>query len=310
VATSAPAGIPGPESRAPLIESTDRPPRLDERPILVAVDGRESSVRALEWAASEAAARECALRIVNVFSWRAGMDSYGLVPIVDTAARTNAEIIVAQAADRAREVEPTLDITGQVREGSVSTGVLQAVDADALIGLGRPTRGNCLSSYVGSSIWPIVRHAAVPVSVITLPNEPSTGPGAGRIVAYVGPSDQSAVLSVAFRAALRRGIGVTVLDRVGSAGESRRRVSTGRRMTSELRAAEATLGGFRAAFPEVDVRLRLVAAPGAGPIVAESVGAALIVLGCGSSHRPPCARSVTHDVVRLAGSPVTIVKVR
>jgi nucleotide-binding universal stress UspA family protein len=47
-------------------EGIDLPSRTDEGTVLVAVDGSGQSWDALEWAAAEAAARRCTLRIVHV----------------------------------------------------------------------------------------------------------------------------------------------------------------------------------------------------------------------------------------------------
>jgi hypothetical protein len=77
---------------------------------------------ALEWAAAEASARECELRIVNVFNRSpSAVDVYGAVPMVigNAAARGNAAAIVNQAADRARTIDSRLRITTHVREGSI-----------------------------------------------------------------------------------------------------------------------------------------------------------------------------------------------
>jgi hypothetical protein len=75
------------------------------------------------------------------------------------------------------------------------------------------------------------------------------------------------------------------------------------------RATEAALCGSRDAFPDVEVRVRPVAGSLSGALVAESAGAALVVLGSEGDRRPLCLhpRSVGHDVIRFAASPVAIV---
>ena len=45
------------------------PAHREAGPILVAVDGHRHSWDALEWAAAEAAARQCSLRILHAFHW-------------------------------------------------------------------------------------------------------------------------------------------------------------------------------------------------------------------------------------------------
>jgi nucleotide-binding universal stress UspA family protein len=286
--------------------------RQDDGPILVAVDGREPSRRALEWAAAEASARECVLRIVNVFNWNIGVNACAAIPILvgDAGALTNAELIVNQAADRAREVDPKLCITTHAQEGSVGAAVLRVRANDALIVLGRREQTSLIDSFTGSASRHIVRHSSCPVTVIKLLNESSYGPSAGRVVAAVDDIvDQPAVLGFAFRAALRRGIGLTVLHSVGANGRSRVLVHAGARRATEHRPIEARLREFCIAFPEVEVRLRLVAAPPAREILAESAGAALVVVGSDSDRPAHCHRShaLGHDLLRYASSPVTTV---
>jgi len=61
--------------------TTGLPPREDTGPILVAVDGYPHGWDALEWAAAEAAARACALRIVHVINWSPlTSDAFGSCP--------------------------------------------------------------------------------------------------------------------------------------------------------------------------------------------------------------------------------------
>jgi nucleotide-binding universal stress UspA family protein len=82
--------------------------------IIAATDGSEQSLRAVEWAACEAATRGAALHIVAVpalprrMAWE--RDSEGAPETVADAIVRSYDRALAQAAGRAAEIEPGLEI--------------------------------------------------------------------------------------------------------------------------------------------------------------------------------------------------------
>jgi nucleotide-binding universal stress UspA family protein len=288
-------------------------PRHESGPIVVAVDGEISGRNALDWAAAEASARQCALRIVTVFTRTIGVYASGLAPMVvgDPGARNNAEVIADRASDRAREIDSALQITTHVREESVDAAVLREGRHSALIVLGWRQSWTRLGPFVEAPTWHIVRHADCPVSLIKLSEETARGPSAGRVVVGIGDAtESSAVLGFAFHAARRRGVGLTALRAVGPVRRHELGLAADGRTATELRALEAKLRVFRTRFPDVEVRRRLVTGPAVPALVTESAGATLIVLGSESRRPARCLRdhSVGHNVARFATSPVAIVK--
>jgi nucleotide-binding universal stress UspA family protein len=307
------AGGPDPN----LSERPDEPrldrSRLDSGPILVAVDGRPSGWDALTWAAAEASARNCVLRILTVFSRNFGVETGGSLPVLvgDAGAQANAEVVVNEAANRARAVDSALRITTQVQPGPVSAAVLRTGRHDALIVVGRGRKSRRITALTESPTWQIVRHSLCPVSVITLSGEPAHGPSAGQVVVGLGgTTGPAAALGFACRAALRRGVGVTALHALGPSDPYDISLNADSAAAAEFRALGATLRVLRAAFPEVAIRQRLVPGEAVSALVAESAGAALVVLGSEAKRQPRCLRfqSVGGDVARLAASPVAIVK--
>jgi nucleotide-binding universal stress UspA family protein len=169
--------------------TTGLPPRQDTGPIVVAVDGHPHGWDALEWAAAEAAARQCALRIVHAvsrplaadaFTWPLTVDAFG-----DAGAQEAAEHIVSEAARRARIVAPALHITTHLQAGTTAAAVLQEGGQDALIVLGRGRKAGRFSSITRSVSWQVARHASCPVAMVELFDEASRGPSAGRVVVGV-----------------------------------------------------------------------------------------------------------------------------
>jgi nucleotide-binding universal stress UspA family protein len=78
------------------------------------------------------------------------------------------------------------------------------------------------------------------------------------------------------------------------------------------RRVENAVSRYAGAYPDVEVRQRLVAAPAGPALVAESVGAALVVVGFGARGRLHRALygSVRQEVLHSATSPVVIVRTR
>jgi nucleotide-binding universal stress UspA family protein len=197
-----------------------------------------------------------------------------------------------------------------VREGPVASTILREARNDALIVLGQ-SRGARPTGWLRESpTWQIVRHSVGPVSVIKLADRAASGPSSGRVVVFVGgTADPSAAVGYAFRSALRRRVGITVVHGLTSTEESGLGSRTIWPTDAVFRQLQAKLQMVQAVFPEVDVRMRLVAGPVRPALVAESVGAALVVLSSPSGRRIRCARhkSVARSVARMASGPVTIV---
>jgi nucleotide-binding universal stress UspA family protein len=274
--------------------------RKDVGPILVAVDGRPSGWHALEWAAAEAAVRQCSLRIVHsVNSHPVSWDVFGTFSADqwDADSKEVGAFILREATDRAHAVCPALPITTHLVVGPVAEAVLQATGDDTLIVLGRGHRSGRRRSLSTSVDRLVARRARRPVAVVELFDGSKRGNSAGRVVVAFDRTGVPAVaLGYAFRAAQRRGVGLTTLH-VWERGSTR--------LDTSIRDA---LDACRDAFPQVDVRQRFATGPACSVLVAESVGAALIVVAS-RSHR--LQRSASHnlvaDVLRSTRSPITII---
>jgi nucleotide-binding universal stress UspA family protein len=280
-------------------------PGWDAGPVLVAVDARPGSWDALEWAAAEAAARACALRIVHAVAWpREVLDPFGGAAGSpwDLAAQRAAELVLDEAAGRARAVEPALAVTTHLAAGPAASAVLREGRRDALIVVGASHRADRRGPLrAGSVSWPVAHRASGPVVVVELSGPVSRGPSAGRVVVGPGgPAQPAGVLGFAFRAARRRGAGLTALHAGTGAGP----VAGDAWITDALRP-------WRAAFPDVPVIERVVAGPAGPALAAESAGAALLVIGAGPGGRwRRSARSPElRAAVLLARCPVAIVRI-
>lgn len=258
------------------------------RPVVVAV-GEDSAGQALDWAAAEASARSCDLRVVHVERQRWAVDPSGLVPVADFwSDRPAAEALLRTAVDRARWVAPDVAVSSSLLTGAtVPQLVRQGRDAQLLVmGSARtpvpPGRRHLLVRPLVEVVAPRV---PCPVAVVRpLRSGPLDG---ARPRVVVGPGASCpAAFDVAFSAARQRGLPVAVVGGV----------------------LDEVLATWVARFPDVPVEVCWGAADPAGAMVRESAGAALVVVGC-----PPRGRlraglgAVGRAVTQAVGCPVVVV---
>lgn len=264
--------------------------------VTVVVDGGPFGWDALDWAAAEAAVRGRALRIVHVVTWPWSLDPFGnlTVGVADRHVRQTAQSVLDTAVERARSVAPSLQITAQLQVADQGTSV-RPQGPDDLIVVGRQLR---VARLATASARRFALRSSVPVTVVRLVDAESHGPSTGRVlVGLDGETGTARILDFAFRAARRRGIGLTVLH------------ASGIRDQTATDAVANALRLWRDAFPDVNVQVKVVPGPPAQALVDESSGAALVVLGSPKHGRLHQALfgSVAGAVLRSAGSPVVIV---
>jgi nucleotide-binding universal stress UspA family protein len=290
-------------------------PELDvesgARSVLVAVNGRESGWQALDWAAAECAARRSPLCIVHVINNTLLMlDPLGggayawLADAPDSGAR-----VLDEATRRARLVTPNVVISTRLETGFIAAGIRRASRAHALTVIGR---GRSMRLGVRSAGWRIAWRAHGPVAIVELDDERRSGPSAGRVVLGIDEAaGPPAAVAYAFRAASRRGVGLTVIHACALRTRIRRRKHSARFLDDMRRlvAIDEAVQAYGHAFPNVDVRRRFVTGPAGAALVAESDGAALLVIGEHSPRRLDSRlTAVARTALRCARSPVAIIR--
>ena len=271
--------------------------------ILVAVSRLSSEWGALEWAAAEAAARACRLRVLNVVRWpNAGLDVAGTaVPLLwDDAAAQAGRRLLAAATSRVRQIAPTVPVDTDLRIGTPGQEILNAGQDSSLIVLGR---GHPRRKSMSRTARYVVRRGSGPVAVIGLMQQGvSPAVSVGRIVLVTTEKDALTSLGAAFRAAARRGVGLTVVDLDGAGGP----VRLGDRNTMGT-----IISAGAAAFPDVPVSHHTAAATAPSRIAADSCGAALVMIGVNGTwlHRRRLT-SVQRVLIRSASGPVAFLSNR
>jgi nucleotide-binding universal stress UspA family protein len=172
-------------------------------PVVVGVDGSESSMRAVRWGAAEAARRRTRLRLVTAFAWmvdqvaaRPGLEERYRAVLLD---RANDHL--AAAAVEARLVEPTVDVEQHLVVGHPIT-VLDDESARAqLVVLGASGLGRVDGDSVGSVAGALAVHAAGPVVVV---RGGETAPASPVLVGVYGAPTSEAAIAFAFETAAAR----------------------------------------------------------------------------------------------------------
>ncbi|WP_392675268.1 universal stress protein [Streptomyces sp. LN785] len=159
-------------------------------PVVVGVDGSEGSLRALDWAATEAARLGLPLRVIHASLW----EHYeGLRPTFDTerpaeqilAEQILAEHLVASAQERARRLRSEVSTVADVQPEDPVTALVQESHEATLVVLGSRGRGRIAGMLLGSVSLALAGRSHCPVVVIPTP-PPNTRPKPGRIVVGIG----------------------------------------------------------------------------------------------------------------------------
>ncbi len=290
-------------------------------PVVVGVGAAGPAGGALDWAAAEAAARGCPLRIVHALRPLAPVDPSGVLPPVDPPARDAAAALLRDAAARARGVVSDLPVSTRLVRGDAA-GVLLAEARDAaLLVLGARGRRGPRALLARPLPARVAAHAAAPVVVVPAgraADDPVCAPP--RVVVGVdGSPAGAAALGHGLAAARRRGVPLVAVHAWTPDPHADVECLPAAPEQTEAaahRLLQDALRPWTAGSPDVAVVGRLVCDDPARALVAAARGAALLVLGAsgrgllhglvpGSTGRrvlrgSPCPTTV---VPRPAGAP-------
>ncbi|MFJ3906480.1 universal stress protein [Streptomyces sp. NPDC090025] len=294
--------------------------------VVVAVDGSDHSLRALDWALAAARSLGAPLTVAHVRPdalqlGGARIASLGRTPeLPDT-------LLDALAADVGARAEGIA-----VRYASLDGSVVDALSAAAagarLLVVGSRGRGGFASLLLGSTSRTLASSAPCPVVVV--PHEARAasleiGAGAGRVLLglHIEETDD-VVVEFAFEAARRRGVPLEVVTAypvppspallIGAPAPALQVPPPMPDETPELvdtttRRQEERLRPFAARHPEVEVIPTVTPADAAGRLVDDSREAGLLVVGRHRRHRVETllVGSVAHAVLHHASCPVAVV---
>ncbi|MBT2381361.1 universal stress protein [Streptomyces sp. CB00316] len=283
-------------------------------PLVVGVDGSEASLRAVDWAADEAALRRAPLRIVYASLWERYEGPALAREIGSSSGRVAAEDILAAAALRALRHHAELHVTtDDVLEEPEHALVRESRDASALV-VGTRGRSGLADLLLGSVSLTVAAQADCPVVVIR-GNHGNRAVGRGQDHIVVGVADApTAAVRFAYAEAKRRDVALEAVrawrcpmhetvDHPLLTGDPER--------VYEERAARELEQALADAPVEVRLRRRTVEGPARRVLLAASRDAGLLIVG---RRRPgrlgPHLGRVAHTVLHHSGCPVVVVPER
>ncbi|MEU5295134.1 universal stress protein [Streptomyces umbrinus] len=285
-----------------------------ELPLVVGVDGSEPGMRAVDWAADEAALRGVPLRLVYASLW----ERYEGAALAEGLGRSSEQVladnIVEAAAKRAHRREVDLKISTEVLpEEPVPALLREGRNASALV-LGTRGRSGIAELLLGSVSLAVAARAHCPVIVLRGGHAPQvTSRMRRRVVLGVGEEpENSAAARFAFEEARERRVPLEVIrawrcpahqttDHPLLAGEPAR--------LYEQQATETLEAALRDAPAGVELHRRIIEGPARKVLLDASVDADLLVVGARRRHGHFGLQlgRVAHAVLHHAACPVAVV---
>ncbi|MFF9915454.1 universal stress protein [Streptomyces sp. NPDC013457] len=300
---------------------------MNEKPVVVGVDGSEHSHLALEWALSVAQRLDSPLVVAHVRSDALQLGSARIASLGETAEIPDAVLDGVRAW--VEEQSPRVPVRFDSLDGSVSDALLDAARTARFLVTGSRGRGGFASLLLGSSGRTLA--ASAPCPVVVVPHEARTvsleGDGeSGRVLVGLHPEETGdEVVDFAFHAAQQRGVALEVVTAyrlppspimlVGPPAPALQMPppvpvdETPELVKETVNLQEDRLRPFTERYRDVEVVPVVVPAGAAGRLVEGSRRAALVVVGRHRRHRVATLLmgSVAHAVLHHAHCPVAIV---
>jgi len=289
---------------------------MTSKPIIAGTDGSGDSLRAVEWAAREAALRRTTLQIVCVPALPPRMSWHhppGRPDGVADAGYESYACALAAAAERANELEPALAIETRLLFGRPARTLAETTTDASMLVVGSRGAGLFPALVLGSASRYAATHGRCPVVV----ERQELAYGQREIVVGVGELDQcGAALGFAFEEADLRGARLVVMHAWSCfvpaaepgnhlAGQNHSGHQLYRGMAARL---EDMLAGWREKYPAVETGTEIMHAHPGHLLAQASAHADLVVLGRQPTQNGGSgADSVIHAVLHHARGPVTVV---
>lgn len=259
-----------------------------EHPVLVGVDGSESALHAVRWAAREALRRNAPLRIVHVCHLAPVRHPRQISPPPEyqAALLEQGRHWLTEATRAARHAAPDGVVTTDLHDGLTSDVLIAESKTAQLLVLGSRGLGGFASLLIGSVAVAVSAHAHCPVVVTHSSTVDGVPPETGHIVVGLDGSDLSdAAMTFACEAAAARGVSLvavhTWFDMDVSATWVRlpSTIDWDFLQSEEEREFAARVGAWQGKFPNVDIRPLVVRDRPGHALLRHAAGAQLVVVG-------------------------------
>jgi nucleotide-binding universal stress UspA family protein len=292
-------------------------PSHDERSgIVVGVDDSPAAKAAVEWAARDAELRSISLTLVhavspNLTTWQGDPLPPGLAQWQKSHGRRLVEDAVKIVEKACHQGGPTQVHTKVLSSAAVATLTELSRDAELMV-IGSSGAGGGHERLLGPVSSGLIRHAHCPVAITH--DDDAASPQqlqAPVLVGIDGSPGAELATAIAFDEAARRGVGLIALHAWSDVDVSEwpgLNWPLARAVSADL--LTERLAGWRAEYPNVNVRQSIVRDQPAHQLVTHSAEAQLLVVG---SHgrggfSGMLAGSVSESVAQLAHTPVIVVR--
>ncbi|MEW2130937.1 universal stress protein [Streptomyces sp. NPDC005435] len=278
-------------------------------PLVVGVDGSDSSLAAVDWAVDEAARHGLPLKLLYGSLWERYEGGLPAPGGDSPSEQAPAEHIVASAAERARRRDPDVKVTTEIVPQEGADALVRAGDDAFAVVTGARGRGPLTAMLLGSVGLAVAGRASCPVIVVRGDRAGLAGEHERILLGLGGADTGTRALEFAYREAQTRGCGLDVVrawrrpvhDRSGAGYEER---------AAALLAASVEAPS--AGFPRVRTYPAVVEGPAAKVLVDRSAAADLVIVG--ARHRTERfglqLGRVGHALLHHAACPVVVVPER
>jgi nucleotide-binding universal stress UspA family protein len=260
-----------------------------ELPLVVGVDGSDSSLQAVDGAVDEAACHGLPLRLVYASLWEHYEGGRPSFSSDRPAEEVMAEHIIASCAERARLRNPQVKVSGDVLPDDAVSTLLQAGHEAFALVTGSRGRSELAGTLLGSVSLTVAARAVCPVIVVR--GSGRNRQGARRVVVGVGDSTEgSGAVRFAFREAEARGCALQAVRawRCPAHGHvDHPLIADDAARVHEERASTVLTDALREAVrehPQVDVHRQPVEGPAHKVLLDASADADLMVVGALRRH--------------------------
>lgn len=260
-----------------------------ELPLVVGVDGSDSSLQAVDWAVDEAARHGLPLRLVYASLWERYEGGRPSFSSDRPAEEVMAEHIIASCAERARLRNPEVKVSGEVLPDDAVSALLQAGHEAFALVTGSRGRSELAGMLLGSVSLAVAARAVCPVIVVR--GGGRNRQGARRVVVGVGDSTEgSGAVRFAFHEAEARGCALQAVRAWRSPAHEHvdhPLLADDAARVHEERASTILTDALREAardHPRVDVHRQPVEGPAHKVLLDASADADLMVVGALRRH--------------------------
>ncbi|MGW0765805.1 universal stress protein [Streptomyces sp. NPDC002676] len=285
-----------------------------DRPIVVGVDGSEPSLRAVDWAADEAALRGAPLRLVYASLWERYEGALLAQELGKPLEEVMARDVVGTAEQRAQHRQPGVKVTTDVLPDEPDHGLVRESSMALAVVLGCRGRSGVAEALLGSVSLAVAGHAHCPVIVLRGSHDNQARAGTrGRIALGVGekPESSAAVRFAVEEASLRRVplAAVRAWRRPAHATTGHPLLAGEPAHVRQQQAVELLEEALRDTPADLETDRRAVEGHARDALVAASFEADLLVIGSRRHHGHlglPLGR-VAHGVLHHGACPVAVV---